>query len=325
MRLLFPILLILFSLAGGITLRSIFHRTDASGRGEDTLRRWLQKLCFLYLNPVVLIGAVWILPLDNLEILLLPLLGVVAIAIGGVYSIIYSRWRGMPRSLRGSHFCVSYYTNIGSVGGLVVYTMLGEAGFVLLPLYKLLEPLMYFGIGFPIAALFGNKGAEKKRSLWNILADPVVVISMSSIALGFVLNFSELVRLEFYTPLNGFLIPTMSSLLLVSIGLGMDFKNMKGHILSAASVAGIKFILVPLTMTFLAWLLGMGKLMGGLPLMTVYILSSMPAGFVSIIPASLYGLDLDYANTAWIMTMILMVIVVPWIAFCLTFLLPLLL
>ena len=285
----------------------------------------MQKSCFLFMNPIVLIGAVWILPLEDRQILILPLIGVAAISLGGIYSILYTRLRGMPLSRRGSHFCVSYYTNIGSVGGLVVFTMLGEPGFVLMPLYKLLEPVMYFGLGFPIASLFGKPRKDKKKESGKVFKDPVILVSLSSIAMGFILNLQGFTRPAHYGSLNNILIPMMSSILLVSIGMGMDFRNMKGHIASALSVAVIKFLLVPLTITTLAYLLGMGDLMGGIPLMTIYILSSMPAGFVSIMPASLYALDLDYANTAWILTMVLMVLVVPWITFCLRYLLPLLL
>ncbi len=325
MQLIFPVILILASLTAGILLRYILQKAAVSRSREDTIRKGLQKSCFLFMNPLVLIGATWILPLEDRQILLLPVIGVAAISLGGVYSILYTRLRRMPLPRRGSHFCVSYYTNIGSVGGLVVFTMLGEAGFVLMPLYKLLEPVMYFGLGFPIAALFGKTGKEQNRSPGGIFKDPVILLSMSSIALGFVLNLQGFTRPVLYGSINNILIPLMSSILLVSIGMGMDFRNMKGHLVSALSVGGIKFLLVPLTITIGSYLLGMGEIMGGVPLMTIFILSSMPAGFVSIMPASLYGLDLDYANTAWILTMVLMVPVVPWIAFCLKNLIPFLL
>ncbi len=322
MNFLFPILLILISLTTGILLQRVPLKHKDPQIWKETLRKRLQRASFLYLNPLVLIGAVWILPLNNLDILFLPIMEILAIAAGGVYSIIYTRWRGMPRPIRGSHFCASYYTNVGSVGGLVVYSMLGEQGFVLLPLYKLLEPLMYFGVGFPLASLFGSEKKEKKQFLLMIIKDPVITISMSSICIGFLLNLSGIQRPGFYGPFNGLIIPVISAFLIISIGLGMDFSHMKGHIISTLSVAFIKFLLVPATITLAAYFLGLGEIMNGLPLLTVFILTSMPAGFVAIMPASLYGLDLDYANTAWILTMLSMIVIVPWIGFCLKFILP---
>ena len=113
--------------------------------------------------------------------------------------------------------------------------------------------------------------------------------------------------------------------MLISIGLAMHFSNMKSHVSSTISVLVIKFILVPVTVTGAAYLLGMGKILGGLPLKTVFVLSSMPAGFLSVMPAGLYDLDLDYANTAWLVTMIGLLPLIPWLYFCLNFVIPLLL
>uniref|UniRef100_UPI00261E94D1 hypothetical protein n=1 Tax=Oceanispirochaeta sp. TaxID=2035350 RepID=UPI00261E94D1 len=70
------------------------------------------------------------------------------------------------------------------------------------------------------------------------------------------------------------------------------------------------------------YFMGMGKIMNGLPLKVVFILSSMPAGFLSIMPPSLYNLDLDYANTGWLSTMIALIVVVPWLYFCLHYIIP---
>lgn len=258
-----------------------------------------------------------------MEVVYLPFLGVAAISLSGILSIIYTGLRKKEPSFRGSHFCVSYYTNIGSIGGLIVYALLGEAGFSLLPFYKLLEPVMYFGLGFPIASRFG-KGNEKGKNLLQVLKDPFVMVAMGGIILGFILNISGLPRPLFYAGLNSVLIPLGSTLLLISIGMAMHLEHMKKHINSTFSVLIIKFILAPFFITGAAYLLGLGNILDGMPLKTVFILSSMPAGFVAIMPPTLYKLDLDFANTAWLSTMIALIPVVAWLYFSLQFIIPLL-
>lgn len=322
-RFLISIALIPIGLIAGLILKSSLYKRNTPDAVHSGIKKVLQISTLLVINPIAFIGAVWVLPLDNMEVIYLPFLGIAAISLSGLLSIIYTKIKKKEQSFRGSHFCVSYYTNIGSIGGLIVYALLGEAGFSLLPFYKLLEPVMYFGLGFPIASRFSvNK--EKNRSLLQIIKDPFVMISMGAIVLGFILNVTGLERPAFYTDLNSILIPLGSTLLLISIGMAMHLEHMKKYIRSTFSVVIIKFILVPFCITGAAYLLGLGNILGGMPLKTVFILSSMPAGFIAMMPPTLYKLDLDYANAAWLATMLALLLVVPWIYFSLQFIFPLL-
>lgn len=322
-RFIISIALIPIGLIIGLILKSTLHKRKASEKVHSGIRKILQVSTLLVINPIAFIGAVWVLPLDNMEVIYLPFLGVAAISLGGIFSLIYTRLKKKEPKFRGSHFCVSYYTNIGSIGGLIVYALLGELGFSLLPFYKLLEPVMYFGLGFPIASRFGE-GNEKSRSLVQVLKDPFVMISMGGIVLGFILNVAGLERPDFYGSLNSILIPLGSTLLLISIGMAMHLENMKKYVKSTFSVVIIKFILVPFCITGAAYLLGLGEILGGMPLKTVFILSSMPAGFVAIMPPTLYKLDLDFANAAWLATMIALIPFIIWIYFILQYIIPLL-
>ncbi|MDC7231886.1 MAG: hypothetical protein PQJ58_01545 [Spirochaetales bacterium] len=321
MRFLFSIALIPAGLIIGLILKSYLSKKNAPDELNEKIRKSLQVISILVLNPIAFTGAVWVIPLDDLEVIFLPFLGIAAIALGGFISILYTGIRKMDRPFRGSHFCASYYTNIGSIGGLIVFALLGEPGFALMPFYKLMEPAMYFGLGFPIASRFGDK-KDKGKGLLQILKDPFVTISMGSILLGFIFNMSGLERPGFYAGLNSILIPLGSALLLISIGMAMHMEKMKKYAGSTYSVLLIKFVLVPFIITGAAWLLGLGRIQEGIPLMTVFILSSMPAGFVAIMPPSLYKLDLHFANAAWLSTMLALVIVVPWLYFSLNYLLP---
>lgn len=322
-RFIISIALIPISLIIGVILKSYLQKRKDSETLHDGIRTVLQKTTLLITNPIAFLGAVWVLPINNLEVIYLPFLGVAAISLSGVFSLIYTRIRNKDRGIRGSHFCVSFYTNIGSIGGLIVFALLGEAGFTLLPFYKLLEPIMYFGLGFPIASRFGEvKDKDKSRSLLQIFKDPFVLIPVGGIAIGLILNITGVPRPVFYADMNSILIPLGSTMLLISIGMAMHFEHMKRHIRSTFSVLTIKFILIPICITGAAYLLGLGRILDGMPLKVVFILSSMPAGFVAIMPPTLYKLDLDFANTAWLSTMIALIPVVPWLYFSLQYIIP---
>jgi len=77
----------------------------------------------------------------------------------------------------------------------------------------------------------------------------------------------------------------------------------------------IKFAIVPGVVTFLALLLGYRNIGDGLLLKVVIILSSMPVAFMALIPPSLYDLEIDLANSCWLFTTTLLVIVLPVLYF----------
>jgi hypothetical protein len=79
----------------------------------------------------------------------------------------------------------------------------------------------------------------------------------------------------------------------------------------SVSVSVLKFILVPILATSLAYMFGFGQIDNGLPLKDVMILAAMPVAFNALIPPSIYDLDLDLANSCWLFTTALLVIVLP--------------
>jgi predicted permease len=153
-----------------------------------------------------------------------------------------------------------------------------------------------------------------------LFADPFVLMTLASIGLGLLLNLSGIPRPDFYSVLNAFLIPVVSLLLLMSIGMAMRFGRIGKYLREGFAIAGIKYLIVPLTVTGCAALLGFGTVYGGLPLKVVLIMSSMPVGFVAMVPPSIYKLDVDLANAAWLITTLLLTLVIPLQIFILSLL-----
>ena len=91
----------------------------------------------------------------------------------------------------------------------------------------------------------------------------------------------------------------------------MRFGKMRGYLEEAAVISLIKFILVPSTVFLLGSWLGLGGVDGGLPLKTALVLASMPVAFTAMVPPTIYELDTDLANTAWFVTTMLLLLVVP--------------
>jgi predicted permease len=324
-KLLFSLALIISGLLVGCTLRLL------SERGSITLpltvadlRKLLQKTGLLFFLPISFMTAVWVVRFTDLRIALLPLIGATALVTGGLLGLLLARLTKAPPRQSGVLFCCSSFTNIGAIGALVCYMFLGESGFALVALYKMFEEIIYYSIGFPIARFYsGLTGADDKtrlKKIWAIVRDPFVATILAAFLAGVILNASGLARPKFFEIINSLFIPAGTFVLIVSIGLGMRFSRIADHLRPAFSVAVIKSAVIPVVVTSIAWLAGLGNIDGGLPLQVVLILSSMPVAFNSLVAASIYDLDLDLANACWLISTLSLVVVLPWLYWLIRFL-----
>jgi len=311
---LFSLVLIAVGLLAGYLYRN-FYPGGVSQSDEEinSLRRRLQAAALLYINPVAFGGAIWALNIDDVRIISLPFLGAFAILLGGVLAYLVAKVLGLGRKQMGVFVICGGFTNIGSIGSLVVYILFGEAAVALMPFYKLFETLIYYGIGFPFAKSMTEtiQDESNMQRLRSALTDKFVLVAISSMAVGLGLNLMGVQRPSLYSPLNSILIPLGTLLLLSSIGMAMRFGKMSGYLREAGLISLIKFVAVPGCVYLLGNFLGLGSVDGGLPLRVSVALASMPVAFSAMVPPTLYDLDVDMANTAWFVTTALLVLVVP--------------
>ena len=317
---------ILFSLgliATGLSIGYLYRNKCPHGIGQseeeiNQLRRRLQVSAILFVNPIAFGGAIWSLDLSDIRIIALPFLGAFAIILGGVLAYISAKALNLSRKQTGVLVTCGSFTNIGSIGSLVTFILLGEQGMALMPFYKLFETFLYYGVGFPYAKSMSDLVSEQEPVMdrvISVLTDRFVLVSVSSIAIGLGLNLMGYQRPAFYGTLNSLLIPLGTLLLLSSIGIAMRFGRMSGYLREAGVISLIKFIAVPGSVYLLGSVLGLGMVDGGLPLKASVVLASMPVAFTAMVPPTLYDLDVDLANTAWFVTTASLLLVVPalWI------------
>jgi predicted permease len=318
-KLLTSLAIIAFSLALGYLLQQLVAR----GRLQlplalADLRKALQRIALLAILPLTMTAAIWVVEVHTISIAALPVIGAGAIILGGLLALAGARLLRLPPRQTGALVPCGSFINLGAIGALVCYFYLGEAGFALVPIYKLLEEFTYYTMGFPLAKYYSTAdGAVDSTAerLGALAKDPFILVTVTSIILGIGLNLSGLARPSFFAPLNAVFIPLGTGLLLVSIGLALRFSRMRRYAGPCALVVGIKFVAVPLAAVSVAHFLGYGAIDHGLPLKVVLILSAMPVAFTALIPPSIYDLDLDLANACWFTTTSALVVVLPLLLF----------
>ena len=290
------------------------------GKDQDLLARLrarIQILCILVINPVAFVGAVWVLPVNNATLAFLPLVGLAALASGFFVGWLAMRLQPLPTSGERIGFSISCsFTNLGNIGGLVVFLLLGEVGYSLVPFYKLFEEFWYYGVLFPFvrqraaaAGLFVDHGSEH-HTLLRTVRDPFFLIIALAVSCGLALNFSGFERPTFYGDLNAVLIPISSFLLLTSIGSQIRIGRIPRYWKPAASILALRMLTIPAVAIGTALLLGVGQNDPSM-IRTVAVLAVMPVGFTCFVPANLYNLDADLVNAAWLMSMASLLVTVP--------------
>ena len=117
--------------------------------------------------------AIWIAEINTPSIAALPLFGFCAIILERVLALLSIRPMKLERKKAGSLFVCGSFTNIGSKGVLVCLLFLGEKGFALVVIYKILVEETYSTIGFPVAKYFSASTINQDREiplLWNYKA-----------------------------------------------------------------------------------------------------------------------------------------------------------
>ena len=313
-KLFFSFTIILFGLLLGYGIQVLVNRKVIHlPIPVDQLRKLIQKSALLFLNPVAIVGALWVVNIESIRVIALPFNGLFAILAGGALALAAAKFLKLEPKKTGAMYGCGSFTNIGSIGALICFIFLGEQGFALVPIYKIFEELSYYSIGFPIAKYYSRsentEGAMER--IKSLSKDPFILTALSSIVLGGLLNWAGVHRPEFFRTVVSVFVPLGTVFLLTSIGLALKFRRVRDYLRECISVSIIKFLLVPALASSLAYLLGFGDIDHGLPLKVVIILSSMPVAFNALIPPSIYDLDLDLANSCWFFTTALLIITLP--------------
>ena len=318
-QLLFTILVIGTGIISGYSIRHwARRRAPRFYAAIPRLRKRLQKIALLGFFSLAFLLAIWKVSFADTALLVLPLLGAGIYLLGGALGFLVARCSGSNPQQTGTLLCCGSMTNTGAIGGLVIYIFLGELAFALLVLYKLFEEVIYYGIIFPVAKGYSRQTAgtfKPTQHVIGIISDPFIVVSLSAFFVGIVLNFSGLERPLPFDAVSLFCVPTGTFLLLVSIGLGIEIGNLLQHAGLGATISAVKFLLLPAVAYLVSRTIGLDEIGDGLPMKVVLVASSMPVGFNAIVAASIYDLDLDLANTCWLFSTCLLVVVLPWLYF----------
>ncbi|TVR02614.1 MAG: hypothetical protein EA403_08600 [Spirochaetaceae bacterium] len=266
----------------------------------------------LVLQPVAILNAFWRLRLAHAELMVMPVLGVLSLAVGAGTAILCIKLFRLPPFRAGSVLSASMFTNLGVFAALIAFVLYGPLGFSLVQLFRVFEETTYYAVGFPLTQQVGTGPLRDIRFNARLFAiKPIAVAPLGAIVVGSVLKWIGLTPPDVLITVSDIIVPLMTATLGCSIGLTLRVTRLGHYRREVAMVAFAKFVAIPLVLIPLAWLFGLGAVMNGVPLKVIVIASFMPSAFLALVPPALYGFDLDLANSAWLVTTLAVIGIVP--------------
>jgi len=282
--------------------------------------RWLSRCVLLCVSPVLMIVLFWNLKIPLGQALLLPVVGLFAHLFGGGAGYAIARLRGLDRGARGAYFLCGLASNILSFGAIAALFLLGprhpggaDGALGILFVYRVFETPVYFLFAWPVFAMFAptpDSGPVGWVSAFRAGFRPVTIAPMAGIVIGCVLNASGAAMGEWVGGLAGPLVKLNTGMVGLIVGITLRVASPRKYLPTCLTVAGIKFILLPVSTVTPAYLLGFRSY----SLATVLICSSMPLAMFAVVGAAYYRIEEDRVAAAWIFTTALMPIVVPILA-----------
>lgn len=310
-RLVLTLIIIFISLGAGYIVQWLANSERAPIRPAtlSIVRLRLQAFAVFVLLPFSALLSLWGLKSPDPELLVLPFLGLLTYITGGALALLAARLLGMNQTQSGSFFCCGSFNNIGAIGGLVCLVFLGEESIALVALYRVLEDIYYFGVAFPVARHFALTLSEQPK--WGRLNASVLLVIVLALLFGLFLNFMHIPRPDAFNFLASSAMLLATILFLFSIGLSMRLGDVGAYLKPALVMCVIKFVIVPIFITLVAFYSGLEIFDKGLALKVVAILAAMPVAMTALVPPSLFGLDLNLANACWLCTTACLIIVLP--------------
>lgn len=284
----------------------------ALARNAAGISKALKIIAIFVINPVPVINAFWRLSLDSGLLLWFPLLGLISITVAGGTAIGLNHLFGVPPRRAASVFVASAFTNIMSLGGLIAFVFFGHEGYALVPLFNSFIAFIYYAVGYPLSHHLSLENKERLALSTKVFRDrPYLLAPVIAILFGLMLNWIGVPRPLYLDAVAGVLIPLVSAIIGYSIGLSLRFSRIQTYSKEIVLVSVVKFVVVPAVMIPIGVAVGVPALLDGVAFKVLVVLSFMPVAFNALVPPVVYDFDLDLANSAWVVTTLAIIPLLP--------------
>ncbi len=198
----------------------------------------------------------------------------------GVIAYIFAHLMNYSKKTKWTLVTTSAMLNSGFMGYPVVLGVFGGAGMVSAVFYDIGSVIIFISFGLLLILAYGGK-------FQDILRESVFFPSIIAITLGILANLLNMPLGNIVPNILDYLSGAAIPLIMLSLGLSLEFKEVKERFNLASFVTVIRLVISPLIAIALATILGLS----GLNYSVAVVQAGMPSGMLTMVLAIAYNLD----------------------------------
>jgi hypothetical protein len=278
--------------------------------------KYLKFICIAIIEPIPIVNSFWKITPPSGRLLLYSVIGATAILLGGLSAIVLVRIFHISPKRAGSVFTCSMFANIGALGSIIGFTLFGDMGYMFVRLYAIFEVFLCYAIGFPLSAQISEGMITKFRLDFSILRkQPMAFIPLAAVFFGVAFNYVGVPVSPFVDSVSDLAIPFVTGMIGFAIGITLHPAHVGNYKKEIALISAAKFVIIPAVVITLGYLLGFHTYLDGAPFKLLVFLAFIPSAFLALVPPAMYDFDLDCANSGWLVTTVIYMVLFPVLYF----------
>lgn len=268
----------------------------------------LNKIVINIAIPSLIFTTIYDIDLSILHVIApIPLICIAVGAISGIIAYVFAKIKKYHHKAVWSIVLTSAMFNSGFLGYPVVLGVFGIDGLVRAVFYDLGSMMLFIVFGVLLLLIFGGKYTTILKRAFIFPPLLAVILALILNFINFDIGFLAFKTLEY---LSNAAIP----LIMIALGLSLEFRGIKENINAVFSVSVIKLLIAPLIASIIVLISGMGSL----ERQVTIIEAAMPSAMLSLVLAITYDLDVKIAAACIFATTILSLGTIPLILFILS-------
>ena len=260
----------------------------------------LNKIVINLSIPSLIFLAMYTADLSNIKSLApIPFICILIGTISGIIGYLFAKANGYSCKRLWSIIITSSMVNSGFLGYPVILSVFGTQGLIRAIFYDMGSIMLFIGFGILFMLIFKSKSSDIINRaflfppLWGVLFG--IIFNLLNIEIGLFKNIIEF--------LSGAAIP----LIMISLGLSLQARDVKGYLGAASFVSIVRLVFAPLIALVLVYLMGIG----GLERSVIIVEAAMPSAMLSLVLAINYDLDVDAVVASIFLTTVFSMVTIP--------------
>lgn len=261
----------------------------------------LNKLVINVAMPCLIFSSLYAANLSNITTLaVMPTISITVGAISGLIVYIILRKKNLPEKKLWGAIVPVVIGNTAFLGFPMVLGVFGQSGLLRAIFYDMGTLILFLSLSIMLIANFGG---NIKDVFKRILGFPV----LWAFILGITFNLLNIPIGNIPSSIIGYLSAAAIPIIMISLGLSLQFKGLKNNLKIAGLDVIVKLIIAPIIALTIVTLLGLSNME-----FTIAIVEAgMPSGMLTMVLAVTYNLDFGISADCSVVTTVFSLITLP--------------